>query len=371
MENFYYFLSNENSSNETSSNDISKKEKDFKLYFGILSIISTIPNLISLFIILFWNKKKNLQHIIQLLLCFSFIGIEIRFYPIILDKKNNYKYMYITSFSFLIISSYYQFIHSFIAYKLFTSPEDLSKFCSKFFIYVFPIILFCALFFIFFQNFENINYTDFNSYLINSDNKADSFYRILKIIIVVIRVFFFLLNILYIILLERNIKNLIKMTIAIDIQFANKKYNIYKRKLKLYIGGMLFVLHPYLLRYIWKYFDDNKDPLKDDYIFSYYYHGIESISALIFWLTYIFNRNLMRRFLIMFCCKKESDYLNEFIEEKKIYEESVKTILTSNENQSYNLSLLNTSSNLGENKKNNSKNEIIDIITDSLEDETL
>ena len=58
MENFCYFLSNETSSNETSSNDISKEEKDFKFYFGILSIISTIPNLISLFIILFWNKKK-------------------------------------------------------------------------------------------------------------------------------------------------------------------------------------------------------------------------------------------------------------------------------------------------------------------------
>ena len=160
------------------------------------------------------------------------------------------------------------------------------------------------------------------------------------------------------------------MTIAIDIQFAKKKYKIYKRKLKLYIGGMLFVLHPYLVRYIWKYFDIEQELLNND-IFSYYYHGIESISALIFWLTYIFNRNLIRRFLIMFCCKKESDYLNEFIEEKKIYEESVKTILTSNANQSYNLSLLNTSSNLCENKNNNSKNEIIDIITDSLEDETL
>ena len=100
MENFYYFLSNETSTNETSSNDISKEEKDFKLYFGILSIISSIPNLISLIIILFLNKKKNLQQIIQLLLCFSFIGIEIRFYPIILenDNKNNYKYMYIISF---------------------------------------------------------------------------------------------------------------------------------------------------------------------------------------------------------------------------------------------------------------------------------
>ena len=37
---------------------------------------------------------------------------------------------------------------------------------------------------------------------------------------------------------------------------------------------------------------------------------------------YIYNKFLLKRFLILFHFKKESEYLNEFIEEKKIYEES-------------------------------------------------
>ena len=74
-------------------------------------------------------------------------------------------------------------------------------------------------------------------------------------------------------------------------------------------------------------------------------------------------------FLIVFCFKKESDYINDFIEEKRIYEDSVKSIITSS--QTIDLSSLTSSINEEENKKQ-IKEEPEEHIPESFtEDETL
>ena len=358
-----------NNINKTFCNTITPSEElEFQIYCGCLSILSTIPNIISIITILFLKEKKSLQKQIQLLLCFSFIGIEIRFYPIIGVNKQYYILQNSISYSFIIIANYYQFIHSFIAYKLFTSPEKLYKGCIILFIYVLPFLLFLVLFFFINHNFDLIIYFNFIAY----ENDPNSQIQYSKIISGILRSLFFILNIFYIIKLKNQIRNLIKITKSIDIKFAKNKFIIYKKKLIQYIIVMIFVAHPYLIRYIiLKFFNVSNDPnnLLCDYIFAHYFHGVECISALLFWSVYIYHKNFLGRFLIIFCCKKESEFLNDFLEEKKYYEESAKSILISN--QDPNISMLNIANDIND-KKIYPKNEANEVIAESLtEDETL
>ena len=114
------------------------------------------------------------------------------------------------------------------------------------------------------------------------------------------------------------------MANKIDYKFAKAKYKIYRNKLILYLVSMIIVILPYILRFVVeKYCHLQKGEALKNYIFSYYFHGTESLSGLIYWFIYIYNKFLFKRFLILFHCKKEADYFNEFAEEKKIYEESV------------------------------------------------
>ena len=121
MENNYSFSLKINRANETTV----EKNFKFEMFITIFSIISAIPNIISIFIICF-QKEKKLRQKIQIMLCISFIGIEIRFFPII-SNDTYYKVRYSIGYSFIVISNYYQLIYSYIAYKLFGSANDLSK----------------------------------------------------------------------------------------------------------------------------------------------------------------------------------------------------------------------------------------------------
>ncbi len=58
------------------------------------------------------------------------------------------------------------------------------------------------------------------------------------------------------------------------------------------------------------------------YFLSYYY-GICIFSGFFYWLIYLYNKNLWRRFLILIHKNKEEDYLKEFEEENKIIEVSL------------------------------------------------
>ena len=336
---------------------------EFQIYCGCLSILSTLPNIISIITILFLKEKKGLQKQIQLLLCLSFIGIEIRFYPIVCQNYKYYIFQNSFSHSFLIISNYYQFIHSYIAYILFMSPEKLSKCFIIFLIYIFPLFLFVSLFFIIKQNFNLNIYFNFIAYPSDDNNEY------LKVILAIVRSLFFILNIFFIIKLKNQIRNLIIDTKYIDIKFARNKFNIYKKKLIQYIIVMILVIHPYLFRYIWRLFDKSKE-LLENYIFEHYFHGVECLSGLAFWSVYIYHKNFIGRFLIVFCCKKESEFTNEFLEEKKYYENSAKSIFISN--KSSNISMLNIFNDISGDKKIFSKNEINEAIAESLtDDETL
>ena len=219
-------------------------------------------------------------------------------------------------------------------------------------------------------NYKLTLYFDFIAYPNHLDENR--IYDIVAKIFGVCRIGFFLLNIIYIFKLLRKIKQVLTFTINIDKKFANKKYKIYKNKLIWYIIAMVFVMHPYLLKKpIAAYLDlEDKEDILHNYPFSYYYHGIEILSGLIYWYIYIYNKNIIRRILIVFCCKKERDYLNEFIEEKKMYEESVKTILSAE--QTFDMSTYNISSNITSINKTEQKNDVDDFKVESLiDDETL
>ena len=351
-----------------------EQNKSFHIFSGILSFMCTIPNLISIIIILFKKNVNSFYKRIQIILCISYIGIEIKYYPIIINIDKIYKIFYFIQFSvsytFLVLSNYYQFIHSYIAYKLFTSPNDLSTKCNIFFIYFFPLILLIFSIILVVFNYKLTLYFDFIAYPNHLDENR--IYDIVAKIFGVCRIGFFLLNIIYIFKLLRKIKQVLTFTINIDKKFANKKYKIYKNKLIWYIIAMVFVMHPYLLKKpIAAYLDlEDKEDILHNYPFSYYYHGIEILSGLIYWYIYIYNKNIIRRILIVFCCKKERDYLNEFIEEKKMYEESVKTILSAE--QTFDMSTYNISSNITSINKTEQKNDVDDFKVESLiDDETL
>lgn len=356
MEKNYSFIIEINRTNQTEVNHNIK----FEIFIIILSIISIIPNIISIFIICFQKEKKLLQKI-QLMLCISFIGIEIKFCPIIANDIYYYT-IYSICYSFIVISNYYQLIFSYIAYKLFTSPDDLSKSYNKFFIHIFPFILFFLMTLFAFFNFDLVIYFDFITYpkRFQYSQKISDIFRIL----------FFLLNIFFILKLMKEIKKFSKMVSTINSKFAQKKYDIYKNKLKSYITGMAIVAVPYFIGDILRHFTnlENGEPL-NNLIFAFFFHTIECLSGLIYWITYIYNKNLIRRLLIIFQCKKELDYQNNFNEEKIYYEESAKSILTSNERESNDFSLISCSYN------NESKNIFMSNIQNednfSEDDETL
>ena len=135
----------------------------------------------------------------------------------------------------------------------------------------------------------------------------------------VLRLIFFFTNIIYLKKLLNEIKKVLIMVDKIDLKFAKEKYKIYRKKLILYFFTMIIVIHPYIIRLI-KEVRKKEDAISHFY-FSLYFHGIEGLSGLIYWFIYIYNKFLIKRFLILFHCKREVEYFNEFIEEKKIYEE--------------------------------------------------
>jgi hypothetical protein len=301
----------------------------FQTYCGILSTICIIPNLISLIIIIFFSCQKakmNIQQRIQLMLCITFIGIEIRFIPIITSNGSYYYFQAGISFSFLILATYYQFIYSFIAYTLFTTPKDLSKIYNLFFIYIFPFIFFVFLaIFVIIQS-ELKLYFKFIAYPENSKDVLKK--EISKGVFHFCRTIFFFLNILYIILLLIKIHQVIALEHN-NHKYTNKKFKVYLKKLIWYILGMIIVMNPFLFRYfLERYYNYDTGEVFQNFTFSLYFYGMECLSGIIYWFIYIYNKNLLRRFLILFCNKKEENYFNEFNEEKIIHEDSIQEILT-------------------------------------------
>ena len=363
MENYYKFYVN---ITEYNGNFSKLQIHVFESFSSICSLTITLINLISIVIICFQKGKFNIIRKIQLFLCITFIGIEIRFYPIRWNNQNFYIIQNGACFSFIIISNYYQYIYSFIAYKLFTAPDDLLSKYSIFKIYYFPFILLIII--NFFLNTDGLKFIfKFRSY-------SDLSY-ISKVLLGIFRAIFFILNIVYICLLMKKIKKISNIAIPVDKTFAQKKYAIYKSVLTWYIIGMFIVVMPYILLYSFQFFmkskneKENEKLLLKNYYFSFFFLGIECMSGFIYWVIYIYNRNLIRRLLILFCCKHESEYLNDFIEEKRIYEESVKGILTTT--QTIDLSALTSSINEEENKKQIKESPQEHYIESLTDDETL
>lgn len=183
MEKNYSFSLKINRANETTVEQNFK----FEMFIIIFSIISAIPNIISIFIICF-QKEKKLRQKIQIMLCISFIGIEIRFSPII-SNDTYYKVRHCIGYSFIVISNYYQLIYSYIAYKLFTSPDDLTKLCNKFFIHIFPFILFFSLNLFVYINFDLVLYFDFITY--PNKSQLSKISDICRIIFFFVKYFFY------------------------------------------------------------------------------------------------------------------------------------------------------------------------------------
>ena len=165
------------------------EKETFQIYSGILFTISTIPILMSIIIIIFQKGKIKLQKYIQLMLCFTFLGIEIKFFPLKIDVDLYYYFQNGISYACIIIATYFQLIHSVIAYKLFTCPDDLSKAYNIFFIYIFPIILFIFLVMTANFNLNLVLYYDFLAY--SKDNYKPTKHELSKKIMDFFRFIFF------------------------------------------------------------------------------------------------------------------------------------------------------------------------------------
>ena len=125
------------------------------------------------------------------MLCFTFLGIEIKYLPLKIDKffKLYYYFQNGISYASIIVATYFQLIYSVIAYKLFTCPDDLSKPYNIFFIYIFPIILFIFLVMCANFNLHLILYYDFLAY--SKDNYKPTKHELPKKIMDVLRLIFF------------------------------------------------------------------------------------------------------------------------------------------------------------------------------------
>ena len=80
---------------------------------------------------------------------------------------------------------------------------------------------------------------------------------------------------------------------------------------------MIIVMNPFLFRYfVERYNNYNTGEAFHNFTFSLYFYGIECLSGIIYWFIYIYNKNLLRRFLIIFCNKKQENYKKNLMKKK-------------------------------------------------------
>ena len=80
---------------------------------------------------------------------------------------------------------------------------------------------------------------------------------------------------------------------------------------------MIIVMNPFVFRYFFERYNnyDTGEALHN-FTFSLYFHGMECLSGIIYWFIYIYNKNLLRRFLILFCNKKKKIILTNLMKKK-------------------------------------------------------
>ena len=276
-----------------------------KICVRIAAFLSSIPPFITILIFIIQNKQfpMTLQHKIQIMMCISFLGLEASFFfPRITDEDIILCGIQGTiSFSFFVINCCWQFIHSYIAYKLFTNPLILSKCSYKFLLLYFPwIVLIILGAYIFY-------YSDLRIFYGLMVFPKDIISKILANFLIF---FFFIANIITTIKLLIKVKKTLNQ--ANKTAFHKEKYCMYRKKLLCYIFGMILTYHPCIIMGLGIVIYGKNPDWLDSFPFSLHYYLVEALSGFINWHIYVCNKKLWKRFLIMMCLlNKEYEYIED------------------------------------------------------------
>ena len=300
----------------------------------IAAFICSIPPFITILIFIIQNKKipMTLQRKIQIMMCISFLGLEASFFfpPITEEDIILCSIQGTISFSFFVINCCWQFIHSYIAYKLFLEPIALSKCLYKFLLLCFPwiVLLILGLYIFFFSDLRI-----FYGLMVFPNDIISKFISNVSIFS------FFIANICATIELLFKIKQTLNP--VNNTSFNTKKYYTYRKKLLSYILGMIITYHACIIMGVAKIICGEEPAWIYSFPFSLHYYLIEAASGLIYWYIYVCNAKLWKRFLIMIHLSNEEEKNN--IESKNYNENnesnSASIDLTASNNSKTNIQL--------------------------------
>lgn len=279
--------------------ELTKKEIIiFTLICKIIALLCSIPNLISIVVMLTQKDILKFQQRIQIMMCISFIGIESSFlFPFITEDEKKWlpRLQSSLSSSFSITILYLQVMYAYSAYKSFTSPQDLNKLFSKILIFVCPFVLF--IFFGLYIFIQSNIMIFFNFIVFPYDKITLYFYKALILIL-------FLVIVLFTLLLLSKIKKVLLLNG--NTRYTKKKYFIYRKKLSGYIIGSIIVYHPLLVHEIICFFIRG---CVWNLYFLIYFFGMKILSGIFYWYIYIYNKNLMKSFLDLFHRTNTKNYI--------------------------------------------------------------
>lgn len=278
----------------------------------ILAIICNIPCFLSIFVFLLQDTKLKLGQKIQLRLCITIVLYEAsHYFPVSKDYQWLCYFQCIISFGIQVIISYLAMIYTYIALIMFIKPNIINSKFNKFFINISPGLFFIGIIFYILYVPKLFIYFHFTVYPDDEDKS-----RLLNYCLIFI---FFIINIFNNILLVYKIRSFIKKLSNID-YYAKEKLCFFIKKLVFNILGMIFVFHFILPVGILV----SLKRVEGSYFFNFesilYLYINKAILGIVFWLIYIYNRNLWHKFLILIKIEKKEKYQEKFEEEEKMIE---------------------------------------------------
>lgn len=265
----------------------------------VFASITNILVLTSIIIFLINFCKLKLNQIIQLKMCISiFIYEASHYFPNFTTQNWECYLQCILGYGFQIMMAYYTTIYSYVAMILFIKPLSITNYFNTFIIFFSDYILLGII--IVFILYGNPKMTIYYNFLVQT---TDMYGRLFNYGLIFL---FSILGIINIIRLIINIENSLMKNM--DITFVKDKLNFCKKTLKKYVLGTLFIFHcPILILLLF----GSKILTKDIFInfyFCLYVFINKSLMGLIYWLVFVFSKNLWYKFLMLI--RKENSFEN-------------------------------------------------------------
>lgn len=287
-----------------------------KLVCRIFATITNIPVFISIILFLINLSDLKLNEIIQLKMCISIFIYESSHYFTNLTTEWKKILQCISGYGFQIMMAYYTTIYSYVALVLFIKPLLINTCFYKFVIFFSSYFLLAIIIVFILFALKKTTYYDF------SVQTTDIYGRLFNYGLVLL---FSALSIINTIRLLLNIKKSLRD--SFDFHFAEEKLQSCKKELKKYIIGTLIIFHyPILILLLFGAKILTKKVFENFYFCLYVFIN-KSLMGLIYWLVFVFSRNLWHRFLIMIKIEKPCQHDNELKnEETKLEYNELKNI---------------------------------------------